>query len=109
MPFYPDKRGRYAGVFQANIPAGTPRGDNPVQRPEPVSKLASRSPREAFRVSTTEEPTLLQKQAEDEALKLRAEAEAQKGISSAAAEPSSGTGSDMTLDTSANGSTVSTL
>ena len=82
MLSYPDKRGRYAGKMSADFSPGSARGDNPVQHPEPVTTLASRIPREAFRVKTTEDPALLQAQAEKEALAKKVAEDAQKGMSS---------------------------
>jgi hypothetical protein len=89
MVYFPDKRDRYKGIAPWNIPAGNPHADNKT-KVESKSERATRAPLGAFRVSTTEDPALLQQQAEAEALKAR-EAENQKGIS----EPSSSTVPDM--------------
>lgn len=78
MVFFPDKRSRYAGHGQWDVPPGNARGDNPVQNPDPKTDIAARAPLGAFRVSTTEDPALLQSQAEAEALKARQDAEAQR-------------------------------
>lgn len=78
MVFFPDKRSRYAGRGQWDVPPGSARGDNPVQNPEPKTDLAARAPIGAFRVSTTTDPALLQSQAESEALKAKQDAEAQR-------------------------------
>ena len=80
---YPDNRGKFKGIPQWSVDAASSRGDNLVKNSEPVTTKASRgiSPRDAFRVSTTEDEKLLMQQAEAEALKAR-EAEIQKGISS---------------------------
>lgn len=79
---FPDNRNRFRGVPQWSINPGQANPDNPVKHPDPVSQVAIRDPRGAFRVSTTTDPVLLQQQAEAEVLKARADAENQKGISS---------------------------
>ena len=89
---YPDNRYRFKGVPQWSINPGNANSENPVKHPEPVSQIATREPRGAFRVTTTTDPILLQEQAEAEALKARQDAENQKGISS----PSSDTGAVIT-------------
>src|SRR5271154_1185476 len=70
---YPDNRGKFAGVGQWSVAPGNPRGDNPVRTSEPVTTIASRgsAPRDAFRVSTTEDPELLRAQAEADEIKKR--------------------------------------
>ena len=52
---------------------GNAHANNPVQHSEPVSTLAKRgaAPRDAFRVTTTEDPAVLQAQAEAEAQKAK--------------------------------------
>jgi hypothetical protein len=79
---YPDRRGQFKGVPQWSVTPGNPCSENPVKHPDPVSHRAMRDPRGAFRVSTTTDPVLLQQQGEAEALKLRQDAENQKGMSS---------------------------
>ena len=59
---YADKRGRYAGQAPWDFSPGATRGDNPVPTKESSTTLASRgvtAPRDAFRVTTTEDENLL--------------------------------------------------
>lgn len=101
MIYFPDKRSRYNGVFQADVSAGNPNGQNPVKTPEGKSDIAIRVPRGAFRVTTTEDPMLLQSQAEAEALQKRQEAEASSESASLTADqpqPSSSQSPDSDFD-----------
>lgn len=54
MPFFPDKRGRYAGAHPWDFEAGTAREGNPSAAPEAKTILAKRgeAPNKAFRVTT---------------------------------------------------------
>jgi hypothetical protein len=86
MVFFPDRRKRYAGKASFDFQPGAPHGDNPVKVSDAKTEIATRAPLGAFRVSTTTDPVLLQKQAEDIALAARKAAEDQKGISSSVVE-----------------------
>jgi hypothetical protein len=68
---YPDNRGKFKGTAQWDVSAGNGRPDNPVANRESKEDKASRgatAPRDVFRVTTTEDPALLQAQAEAEAI-----------------------------------------
>jgi len=121
MPLrFPDRRGRYMGIAPWSIPAGSPRGDNPVKNPEPKTDIATRAPLGAFRVSTNESPELLQAQAEAEALKEReadtnqettpllAKASLRLSISSDenVTRPNGGTDMETPADDSSTGSSI---
>jgi len=59
MPEYPDRRARYRGVNPADVPAGTPRFDNPKKYDglvRHVPAIRSGAPSQAFRVTTAPKP-----------------------------------------------------
>jgi len=43
MPSYPDRRGQFSNVAPWDVPAGTPRTDNPTVAPTPRTELAVRT------------------------------------------------------------------
>lgn len=69
---FPDNRWRFKHAFQGDFSA-QPNPENKTKL-EPKTDLAKRAERTSFRLTTTEDPVLLQKMAEDEALAAQAKA-----------------------------------
>lgn len=60
MPFYPDRRPQFRGVFQGDVPAAVAHADNPTKPPEPLANPAKREtkPGDHFKATTAETPSL---------------------------------------------------
>lgn len=115
MLSYPDRRGRYTGRPQWDVPAATGRVDNPKAVPEAKTTTAQRDPvesapsgsRKYARVTTTEDPELLQKQGEQEALAKREAEEAQRAQVIQDAQIDIPPASDFDLDSTGSDTSVS--
>lgn len=105
MPTYPDKRNRYAGRAPWAFAAGIPRGDNPVPTKEPTVMMAERgsAPRDGFRISTTEDETMLLAQAEAEEIKKRQDEHKANQNFAFLDSSSDGTSEDSTVIVAAKG------
>lgn len=70
MISFGDKRGRFKCTAPWDVSAANPHADNKTKL-ESKTDLAKRGERTSFRLTTTEDPVLLQKMAEDEVLAAR--------------------------------------